>query len=96
MFIFLASSVLSFYIMISNPKYNDTITKPLYPVIAIGFITLSISTLFMDMFGQSADGLILAYFTDCEVERYHFGRDECGSCPEQIRETITHIRKKKS
>ena len=50
----------------------------------------------MDMFGQSADGLILVYFTDCEVERYHFGRDECGSCPESIKETITHIRKKKS
>lgn len=40
----------------------------------------------MEMFGQSADALVLTYFTDCEVQKYHFGLDECGSCPEEIRD----------
>lgn len=60
----------------------------------MAYVTLSIATLFMDMFGQSADALILVYFTDCEVEKFHFGREECASCPEAIRETLRHIREK--
>ena len=58
----------------------------------IGFVSLSTATLFMDVFGQSADALLLTYFTDLEVEKYHFGKEDCGSCPYEIRDIVNHIR----
>lgn len=60
----------------------------------MAYLTLSIASLFMDMFGQTGDALILAYFTDCEVERFHYGGEEASSCPDDIRETVKHIREK--
>jgi solute carrier family 44 (choline transporter-like protein), member 2/4/5 len=60
----------------------------------IALVSLSTSTLFMDMFGQSGDALLMTYFTDIEVEQIHFGRDECASCPEEIKATVLHIRQK--
>jgi hypothetical protein len=60
----------------------------------IGFVALSTSTLFMEMFGQSGDSLLLTYFTDLEVEQTHYGRDECATCPEEIKATVLHLRQK--
>lgn len=81
MFIFLTATVGTFIYV----KERTDFTLGIYTFLIIAFITLSIATLFMEMFGQSADALVLAYFTDCEVQKYHFGLDECGSCPEEIR-----------
>jgi len=67
--------------MAKQPDYESVITHPLYALAMMAYVTLSIATLFMDMFGQTADALILVYFTDCEVEKFHFGREECASCP---------------
>lgn len=60
----------------------------------IALVSLSTSTLFMDMFGQSGDAILLAYFTDIEVEQTHFGKDDCASCPQDIYQTVMHIRQK--
>ncbi|CAD8130869.1 unnamed protein product [Paramecium sonneborni] len=63
-FIFLVTTLGTF---IYVKEQTDFILQ-LYTFAIIAFITLSIATLFMDMFGQSADALVLAYFTDCEVQ----------------------------
>ncbi|CAD8088091.1 unnamed protein product [Paramecium primaurelia] len=90
MFIFLVTTLGTFIYV----KEQTDFTLQLYTFAIIAFITLSIATLFMDMFGQSADALVLTYFTDCEVQKYHFGLEECGSCPSQIRDQVQHIREK--
>lgn len=46
------------------------------------------------MFGQSADALLLTYFTDVEVEKHHYGRDDCGSCPQEVKDIVNHLRQK--
>jgi choline transporter-like protein 2/4/5 len=48
----------------------------------------------MDVFGQSADALLLTFFTDLEVEKYHFGKEGSGACPNEIKDIVHHLRQK--
>ena len=50
------------------------------------------SSFFMDIFGISADSLLLSCYVDEEVEKVHYGREDAFNCPSIIRPLVNELR----
>ena len=46
----------------------------------------------MDIFGISADSLLLSCYVDEEVEKVHYGREDAFNCPSIIRPLVNELR----
>lgn len=46
----------------------------------------------MDIYGTSADSMIISCFVDEEVEKMHFGREDVYNCPPLIRPLVNELR----
>ena len=56
-------------------------------------LSYTTGSFFMDIYGTSADTILLISYIDEEVERYHYGRDDIYNCPPSIRPVINQLRK---